>query len=125
MTYSRDDTVFNRPTVKRRRQSLRRQLTEPEARLWSRLRGKQPGVRFRRQHGIGPYVVDFYCAAAALVIEVDGDSHYPDTGSNPDAERDEYLRALGMRVLRFTNREVMENRDGVVEEILKWLPRTD
>ena len=125
MPYSRDDTVFNRSRTKGHRKALRRQPTEPEVRLWSWLRNSQLGVRFRRQHGIGPYIVDFYCAGAALVIEVDGDSHYPGDGSCPDADRDAYLNACGLRVLRFTNLDVMENVEGVVEEILEWLPARD
>lgn len=122
MSYSGNDSVFNRRGAKGRRRQLRRKPAEPERRLWHRLRGRQLGVRFRRQHGIGPYVVDFYCASAALVIEVDGDSHYPGDGSDPDAERDAYLRSCGVRVLRFTNLDVMENPDGVIEEIVRWLP---
>jgi very-short-patch-repair endonuclease len=90
--------------------------------LWSRLKGGQiNGYKFRRQHGIGKYIVDLYCPKAKLVIEVDGDSHYQKDGQGRDNQRDEYLRNLGLRVLRFTNEEIMENINGVVEEIINVL----
>lgn len=96
------------------RKVLRNNLTEPELKLWYFLRNKQLGVKFRRQHSVGRYVVDFYCPERKLVIELDGDSHFSDAAINYDSHRDQFIRAQGMQVLRFTNLEVMENIDGVL-----------
>ena len=95
---------------------LRQTATTPERLLWSRLRGKQVhGVRFRRQHPLGLFFVDFYCHAASLVVEVDGESHVGRV--RRDAERERYLRERGLRVIRFTNDQVIHNLDTVVEAI--------
>jgi very-short-patch-repair endonuclease len=93
-------------------------MTTPEVRLWARLRGKQfHGLKFRRQHGIGPYIVDFFCPEQCLVIELDGDSHADDDQVLKDRERDQYLQSLGLRVIRYRNDEILENLDGVVEDL--------
>lgn len=109
--------IFNIPQYTARRQDLRNNLTHPEQKLWATLRGKQLGVKFRRQHGIGHYIVDFYCPECKLVIEVDGDSHYTDAAQHKDAQRDYCLQQLGLRVLRFTNEEINQNMQGVYEAI--------
>jgi len=111
------DKIFNRPEYITRRQDLRNNATQPEQQLWAVLRGKQLGVKFRRQHGIGHYIVDFYCPECKLVIEVDGDSHYTDAAQQHDRQRDAYLQQLGLRVLRFTNEEINQNMAGVYEAI--------
>jgi very-short-patch-repair endonuclease len=83
---------------------LRRSSTEAEARLWSRLRARQlAGAKFRRQHQMGRFVLDFYCPNARLAVEVDGGHHYEEAQAAYDAERTEVLKALGIRVLRFSN----------------------
>jgi len=106
----------NADTLARARH-LRERLTPPERRLWSRLRDRQlGGHKFRRQHEIGRYVVDFCCAEARLVVELDGDSHVEQ--SERDRSRTEWLRQQGYLVVRFTNREVMSNLEGVLEAIL-------
>jgi len=95
-------------------------MPEPERRLWQRLRKHQSAARFRRQHGIGPYIVDFYCPALKLAIEVDGDSHFVNARAmEKDAVRDRYLAGLGIRVLRYGNGDVMQNIDGVMLDILR------
>jgi very-short-patch-repair endonuclease len=106
-----------RRTVERAR-ALRRQLTQPEARLWQVLRERPDGLKFRKQHPIGPYVLDFYCPAAKLDIEVDGDAH--DMGSNPewDARRDAWLRAKRLRVLRIPARHLYGDIEPAVVLIL-------
>jgi very-short-patch-repair endonuclease len=109
--------IFNRPEYTTRRQELRNNATQPEQKLWAVLRGKQLGVKFRRQHGIGHYIVDFYCPQCKLVIEVDGDSHYTDAAQKYDEQRDTYLQQLGLQVLRFTNEEINRNIAGVYEAI--------
>ncbi|WP_020560781.1 endonuclease domain-containing protein [Thiofilum flexile] len=109
--------IFNQPRYKERRQDLRRNITPAEQALWQMLRGKQMGVKFRRQHGIDHYIVDFYCPEQKLVIEVDGDSHFTEDAQEYDRIRDAYLYSLGLRVLRFTNEQVMEELESVCEVI--------
>ena len=97
---------------------LRRAMTLPEGLLWQILRKRPGGFKFRRQHPVGPFVVDFYCAARQLAIEVDGESH--NMGDRParDARRDGYLRAQGLRIIRFDAADVFHNMDAVVKAIL-------
>ncbi len=106
------------PTLKPLARRLRQNMTEAERRLWSRLRGKQLHARqFYRQTIIGRYIVDFYCPAAKLVVEVDGGQHVEAEHLRHDARRDAFLEAQGLRVLRFNNREVLKRTDAVVEVI--------
>ena len=100
--------------------SMRHQATPPEAHLWQRLRGNQLDVTFRRQHQIGPYIADFYCRQAGLVVEVDGaGTHSSDEARDYDRQRDTYLSALGLRVMRFTASDVFSRIDAVLEAILQ------
>jgi very-short-patch-repair endonuclease len=99
-----------------RAKELRRELTPAEKKLWTRLRnGQVNGLQFRRQHAVGTYIVDFYCAKAKLVIEVDGDSHAEQI--EYDQARTEYLNERGYHVIRFTNREVFNHLEAVVQQI--------
>ena len=99
---------------------MRRNPTQTEELLWERLRaGKILGYRFRRQHAIGRYIVDFYCARARLIVEVDGPIH--DARQEEDAIRDAFLKNRGFRVLRFTNDEVNGNMDCVLQRIKEAL----
>ncbi|MGR5435852.1 endonuclease domain-containing protein [Vibrio owensii] len=109
--------TFNLKYQKQIRSQLRTNMSKPEEVLWQRIRRKQLGVKFRRQHGIGRYIVDFYCAELNLVIEIDGDSHFSDEGKEKDAMRDAFLEALGIKVLRFTNEEVMKQTESVLERL--------
>jgi len=94
----------------------RRPLTPPEARLWRHLRDRQlGGLKFRRQQVLGPYIADFCCFEARLVIELDGDSHIEQVAY--DERRTAWLRGEGFRVLRFTNKDVFDNLEGVLEAI--------
>ncbi len=95
---------------------LRNNATPAERRLWQYLRNRQlNGNRFRRQHPIGPYIVDFVCLEKRLIIELDGNQHGIE--ATKDVERDSWLSAQGFRVLRFWNHEVLKNAEGVVETI--------
>nr|WP_235590397.1 endonuclease domain-containing protein [Nitrosomonas ureae] len=86
--------------------------------LWSKLRRKQIlGVQFYRQKPLANYIVDFYCAAANLVIELDGSQHFEPDHQASDAERDRILESLGLRVLRFDNRQVMQELDAVMRVV--------
>ncbi|MDZ7749829.1 MAG: DUF559 domain-containing protein [Halofilum sp. (in: g-proteobacteria)] len=100
--------------------TLRRNMTDAEHRLWYHLRARRfAGFRFRRQQPIGPYIVDFECFRARLVVEVDGGQH-ADT-RDQDAARTRYLRACGYRVLRFWNHEVLTETDAVLERLWQEL----
>jgi len=93
-------------------------MTPPEIALWLALRRKEAGVRFRRQHPAGIYVLDFYCAPAKLAIEVDGEAHSRGDRPERDAVRDAWLAARGVRVLRYAARDVLANLEGVVRQIV-------
>jgi very-short-patch-repair endonuclease len=93
-------------------------MTVAEQFLWSKIRMKQvQGCWFYRQKPVGIYVADFYCPKVKLVIEVDGGQHYSDEVIEYDRARDNYMASLGLRVLRFTNIDVLTNIEGVVEVI--------
>jgi very-short-patch-repair endonuclease len=95
-------------------------MTEPEVMLWSRLRGRTPErPTFRRQHPIGAIIVDFFCPAAQLAIEVDGATHWDDQARARDAARDRWLRSQGISVLRFPAGEVYRDLSAVVDAILR------
>jgi very-short-patch-repair endonuclease len=99
---------------------LRRSLSPPEARLWSRLRARTPGTAvFRRQHPLGPYVLDFYCSKAQLAVEIDGMSH--DTADRPerDARKDAWLRKRGIAVMRVPAVDVARRIDDVADSIVR------
>ena len=101
-------------------QMLRKSMTKEERRLWYDFL-KPSGINAHRQKTIGPYIVDFYIARAKLVIELDGSQHYEEAGIRKDFERDTYLHAQGLSVLRYSNADVIENFEGVCEDILKHL----
>ena len=95
-------------TLKDQARELRKKLTESENALWSRLRGKQLlGMQFYRQKPIGQYIVDFFAPRARLVVEVDGSQHMEENHLQRDKNRDEYLKGLGLKVLRFNSRVVL------------------
>jgi len=102
-----------------RSRELRREMTPAEKVLWEELRANKLGVHFRRQQVIQGFIVDFYCHKSALVIEVDGDVH--DLQKEEDERREKVLSALGLRVVRFRNDEVIGNLLDVVEKIKAYL----
>jgi len=103
-------------------QHLRNNMTDAENMLWLKLRREQlKGYPFYRQKIIGGYIVDFYCPKANLVIELDGGQHYSETGQEKDRTRDNVLREMGIKVLRFSDRDVFENIGGVMEGIWSCL----
>jgi very-short-patch-repair endonuclease len=96
---------------------LRRESTFPERKLWNALRGSQLcGLKFRRQHPIGPFFVDYYCHDQRLAIELDGASH--DNRGQYDLERERYLKSLNLRIVRFGNDDVLRDLDNVLRAIL-------
>ena len=103
---------------------LRKEMTDAEQLLWSRLRRKQIlGVPFYRQKPLGNFIVDFYAPKAKLVVEVDGSQHGDVDHATKDAERDEVLRAQGLRVLRFSNVQVIREIEAVMEAIYRTVKR--
>ena len=115
--------IHNLKHQQNNRRQLRKNQTEPEKRFWSWVRGKQLGTKFRRQHGIGRYIVDFYCAEFGLIIELDGESHYTEAAKKYDDKRSDFLNSTGFQVIRFTNLEVMNNKEGVLAVVLSFLKR--
>jgi very-short-patch-repair endonuclease len=104
--------------LKERSQQLREDMTAAERFLWSKIRMKQlNGYWFYRQKPVGEYVADFYCPKAKLVVEVDGGQHFSKEIIKYDRVRNEYMASMGLRVLRFTNTEVLQNIEGVIEVI--------
>lgn len=110
-------TVHNLEASKSRRKRLRNNSTPQEILLWSRLKGKQLGFKFRRQHGIGHYITDFCCPERRIIIELDGSQHAGKHEQMYDEKRSEYLHMLGYTVLRFWDNEVTANIDGVLLRI--------
>jgi len=112
--------VFNRRDRKEQRKGLRNNLTEPERLLWNKLRQRQIyKIKFRRQHSIGSYIADFYSPSLKLVIELDGDSHFHKSVEKYDENRTACFKNLGCIVIRFTNIEITQNLNGVLEEIIE------
>ena len=113
----------NNPKLRKNAQALRRDMTKEERLLWYDFL-KQLPVTVNRQKVIGRYIVDFYCAASKLAIELDGSQHYEDEGSAYDRERDLALNDLGITVVRYSNDDVNRNFAGVCADILRRLGLT-
>jgi very-short-patch-repair endonuclease len=110
--------IHNIKGLKENRKKLRNKLTPAEAGLWSLLKNSQlENRKFRRQHSVGPYVLDFYCSSEKLCIELDGSAHFAGGKHEYDAARTEYLEAHNIRVIRFENKDVFDNTEGVLKEI--------
>ena len=106
------------PAILSRARELRREMTPQEHKLWQRLRGKQLlGLRFRRQHPINRFILDFFCYEHKVAVEIDGDSHYQPDQQEYDQARTDWLVQHGIRVIRFTNRDLDANIEGVLGEI--------
>ncbi|PAX07674.1 endonuclease domain-containing protein [Sphingomonas lenta] len=106
------------PEVLRARK-LRREMSYPEVLLWQRLRGSPLGIRFRRQHPIGlDYTADFYCPAAKLVVEVDGEAHSAAGAPTRDAVREAYMRSRRLTVVRVPARDILRDADGTADAIV-------
>ena len=110
----------NNPKLKHFAQTLRKEMTKEERHLWYDFLKCLP-VTVNRQKVIGNYIVDFYCASAKLIIELDGSQHYEDNGIVSDKKRDKYFNDFGLQVLRYSNADVNNNFNGVCEDILRHL----
>ncbi len=110
--------IHNDKNLKDLRKQNRSNLTPPEAELWKHLQNSTlDGRKFIRQHSIGNYILDFYCPQEKLGIELDGRDHFTDNGYEADTKRTEYLNSLNIKVIRFENKEVFNQLEGVLEEI--------
>ena len=119
MTESRKEPVWQvTRTMRARARSLRRDSTDAERIVWGALRAHRlNGTSFRRQTPVGPYVADFVCHSAKLIVEIDGGQHFEREQQKRDARRDAFLASKGYRILRFNNYDVMTNWQGVLETI--------
>ena len=112
------------PQTRDRARVLRREMTVPERLVWAHLRDRKlDGLKFRRQATVGPYIADFLCEEHRLAVELDGESHEADEAASHDARRTAYLVALGYRVVRYPNDEVLANLDGVLLDIARQCGR--
>ena len=112
----------NQPYNKEYRRLLRHDMTPSERMLWKHISDKQlDGWRFRRQHGFGPYVLDFYCPVLKLCIEVDGEIHQRTDVFEKDKERTSFLESNGIKVIRFTNDEIENDISDVLERIRRFI----
>ena len=113
-----DKRTVNRKELKAFRRNLRKNLTPAEVALWQHLKaGKLNGTSWRRQFSVGDYILDFYCPVAKLCVELDGEGHFTMQGDTYDYDRTEFLTSLGIRVLRFENKDVWGNIELVLETI--------
>ena len=112
------DKTHNDKNLKDLRQQNRNNLTPAEVELWTHLQNsKLEGRKFRRQHSVGNYILDFYCPQEKFGIELDGRDHFTDNGYEADTKRTEYLNSLNIKIIRFENKEIFEQLEGVLEEI--------
>lgn len=109
--------LYNKTEKKDLRRWLRRDSTKPEQILWESIRANKLWVKFRRQYSVERYILDFYCVKKRLCIEIDGESYFSEEWKEYDKIRTEYLHAVWIKVLRFTNNEVMNNLKWVINEI--------
>ena len=127
--WGRNKNINNLPYLKSIRKELRNNLTPAEAALWKMLKNRQlDGRKFRRQHSIGKYILDFYCPSEKLAIELDGEVHFQISWQEYDFERDLFLKEFGVKVLRFENKMVFEKTNAVLEAIRNdygWNASTD
>lgn len=119
------ERLNNLPSLKYFRKRLRGHMTPAEAKLWNHLKGKQlEGRKFRRQHSVGQYILDFYCTSSKLAIELDGEAHSSAMAAEYDHERTLVLKATGIRVIRFENKTVFDHPVWVLEQIRSALDDT-
>jgi len=114
---------FNKKEQKIIRQNLRNQRSKSEKILWYKIRNQQLGVKFRRQHGIGNYVVDFYCPEIGLIVEIDGATHGGQNEVKYDNIRQKYLKNKGLKVKRYRNVDVKNNLEGILEDLIEFIEK--
>ena len=109
------------PIIKNNSRNLRKNMTDVERMLWAKIRGRQlQGFRFRRQHPIGSYIIDFICLELKLIIELDGSQHMGQ--QQYDMKRSQWLQSNGFKIMRFWNSDILDDLDGVMQAICMHLP---
>ena len=118
------ESIHNHPNLKQKRRELRNNSTPAEIKLWKHLKSKQlKGRKFRRQHSIGNYIVDFFCPQEKLVVEIDG-SHKNIVNENYDINRTEFINSLDIKIIRFENKEIFESIENVLLRIISNFDKT-
>ena len=121
MNTEKYNPLYNQKDLKEKRKELRSNSTSAEAVLWRMLKGKQvKGRRWRRQFSIGNYILDFYSPEIKLAVELDGNEHYTVIGKFNDERREEYLNSLGIKIIRFENKDIWCSTDLILETIKKY-----
>jgi very-short-patch-repair endonuclease len=116
-----NNKIFNKKELKPRRKELRNNSTYAEVFFWQQVKDRQlEGRRFRRQTSIGPFVVDFYCPEEKLVVELDGDVHFDEEAIKYDKKRTEFLESVGLKVIRFENKDLLRNTECVLSKIKEY-----
>ncbi len=113
---------YNNKSLKPRRRQLRNRSTTEEKLLWNKLRMKKLGYKFVRQYSVAGYVIDFYCPAKRLAIEIDGGYHLTKSQQIYDNYRTRYIRSADIKEIRFSNNEIIRNIDEVIKKIITFLP---
>lgn len=117
--------IHTKKELQHYRKELRKKMTPAEAFLWTHLKARKfKNRRFTRQHSMGYYIVDFYCASEKLIIELDGQGHFPPEGQEYDSKRTIYLESLGYKVIRFENKMVFDFLPSVIKEIRECFKKT-
>jgi len=110
--------IFNRHSELEKRRILRARMTIEEKILWERISNRKlKDCKFRRQYSIGPYVVDFYCPAKKLAVEIDGVIHESEINTEYDKERDDFIGSLGIKTIRISNEEIRSNLNSVINKL--------
>ncbi len=110
--------IYNKNSEKEKRRKLRQDTVKAEKIIWDRIRNRQiEDCKFRRQYSVDKFVIDFYSPILKLAIEIDGESHFKEGAAEYDRERQMYIESLGIKFIRFTNNDVYDNLDGVLESI--------
>ena len=118
--------LTNRKELEGSRRRLRKYSTSAEAVLWNMLKGRQlDGRKFRRQYSLDNIIMDFFCVSENLCVELDGQDHFTEEGKLRDEKRDAFITKFGIRVIRFENKAVWNNADGVLQEIRRHFKKTD
>ena len=119
------EQINNKPELKNQRKLLRNHSTSAEAILWLLLKDKQlAGRKFRRQHSVGKYIIDFYCPSERLAVELDGEPHFTEGGIKHDEIRTNYINGLDIRIVRFENSEIFDQPETVLADIKKCFTRS-
>ncbi len=109
--------LYNLKSRESNRKLLRQRMTKAEKILWARIRNRQIGFKFRRQYGIGKYIVDYCCPELELIIEIDGNVHFYKENESADRERQRFLEKLGFKIIRYTNINAIYNIESVLNDL--------